>query len=320
MTDQEEPTCTRCGRDLDDPQAAVCSECTSRLTTRLTTVARLAGEATTTITRQSHITIDTTGRPDLEPWEKHTYALRPTTAPVSLTAAADHDAAVTVLTTWARHIHEESGRPLPTVWTAPCPHTSCDERRHGLITGPVCPQHRPAPHPLTVVALWLTEQLRWLRYRKEADQAYDELDDACRLIERVVDRPAVRWSAGDCWFCREPLNPAAGAFRVTCPGCGATYTTAEIKARLLAQAEDALAGASWCAATLTRLGVPCTAAAVRKWAERGRLTPVDTDTAGRPRYRLGDVRRLAQDAIIRSLHRQHEGEQKARDTTGAVAA
>lgn len=334
MIDVELTECTRCDKPTGDPQVYVCRECTTRLTTRLDLAARLAGEAAATITRQAHITADTTPRPELEPWEKNAYALRPTASPVSLTAAADHDAAVTVLTTWARHIHQESGRPLPTVATGRCPHSTCHQRHRGLIHGPRC-EWQPPQHPLAALAAWLIDQLQWLRYRPEADEAYDELDDACRLIERVVDRPAVRWAAGACW-CDQPLYPTAGARVVTCTSCGTTHDATELKAELLEHAEEALGGAAWCAATLTRLGVPCTAAAVRKWAERHQLHPADGDQlcdhqtcgdrrlgwiagptclTGRPLYRLGDVRRLAQDAIIRGLHRQHQAEQKARRHT-----
>lgn len=320
MTDN--PTCARpgCGRPIHD-QAYICGECALWLAGRLELVAQLAGEAMVTIARQSH-TPDSSSAPppDIEPWDKNPNALYPTTTPVALTAAADHDAAVSTLTTWARHVHQESGRPLPTVATGRCPHVTCHQRHQGLIHGPRCDwPWEPPGHPLAATTRWLADQLRWLRYRPEAGEAFDELADACGLAERVVDRPAARWAAGTC-DCGEPLTPTAAAATVTCRGCGVVHDLEERKAWLLEQAEDVLGGAAWCASTLSRLGVICRAGAVRQWALRSRLAGHGSDANGRALYRLGDVRALAQDAIRRDLLRQHEAEEKARRAAVAKAA
>lgn len=264
MTDL--PTCDRCGQLVHD-QSYVCDRCSRDLARDLALVARLAGEVTVTVARLSR-----TGQPgrrvDPNP-----------PLPVNLSAAYDHSAAVTVLLTWARHVSYERGDALPTV--------RLDRER-----------------PIAVLALWLAapDRLRWLRHRPEADEAFDEMLDACRLLVRVVDRAAERWYAGRCGVdgCQAELYPVAGASTVICRDCGSRHDLDERKSDLLVQAEDQLASASWCAATLTRLGVPCRTNTVVKWGARGRLLGHGVDALGHPLYRLGDVR----DLVIEAQHRE----------------
>lgn len=287
----EQPPCIRCGRPMHD-QGYACSICGSELVRELGVVARLAGEGVASIARQS--SMDGGGRRmDTEP-----------ALPPDLAAAYDHDAGMSVLLIWARHVGYERGEPLPTVRLAPCEHWSCSLRRAGRRPGPLC-AGEPAEHPTAVLTGWLSapDRVSWLRHRPEAGQAFDEMLDACRLLVRVVDRRAERWYAGRCgadgWDgCSESLYPVAGASTVTCRSCGAVHDLDERKAALLVEAEEALAGAAWCAATLTRLGLPVTANRLRKWAERGRLVISGADASGRAVYRLGDVR----DAVIAAQH------------------
>lgn len=298
----EQPMCDRCGRPIHD-QAYVCSGCATQLAADLDVVAKVAGEATVTV---AHLDVIGHGGRRTDP---------EVPLPLNLGAGADHDAAVTALLTWARHVSEERGIALPVVRTGRCRHASCDRRRRREVEGPMCAPE-PADRPTAILAGWLRGQLDWLRHRQEAGEAYDELGDACRLIVRVVDRPAERWYAGVCGAegCDLDLYPVAGASTIRCR-CGVAHDLDERKAWLLEQAEDVLAGASWCAYTLTRLGLTVKAETIRKWAERARLASHGYDAAGRPVYRLGTVR----DLVVEMHAEQRERTLRAAVRTAELA-
>lgn len=322
----EQPTCEACGRPVFDMSYA-CTDCARTTRRDLETVALIAGEATTTIARLDHL--DHRGgrhTEDDEPEPKAASALLATALPVNLNAAAHHDDAVNQLATWARHIHETSGRPLPTVRTIACHHRTCSEHRDAVtpqpLLGPLCPDWEAPQHPLAVAATWLARQIDWLRHRPYAVEALDAIGDAARTIIRTVDVRPDRWYAGPCGTngCTYELAPVAGAKTIRCPECGAEHDAAERREALLDQAEDQLAGAAWLAATLTRLGRPVTANAIRKWADRGRLLAHAHDAAGRPLYRLGDVRALVLEAARREIERQVAAAKKAIAEAHAAAA
>lgn len=274
----ERPTCDRCERPIHDT-AYVCSVCADRLRDDLGSVAAVAGEAWTTIARLARLGTDSPGRS----------AERP--LPFSWEAADATWAASNTLTTWARHIAETRGITLtgpagptqgPLCRVQSCHHTTCAR----IIS-------RANEHPLAYVARFLAEQLTWLRHRQEADDAFDELIDACRLAVRTIDQPPVRWYAGKCDNCDTDLYAAPSAKFVRCRDCSTEHDADERRAWLLDLAEDQLVHASLAAAAITALGHPVKDSTVRKWAERGRLAPHGTDHRGRPIYRVGDVRVLA---------------------------
>jgi predicted RNA-binding Zn-ribbon protein involved in translation (DUF1610 family) len=266
----EAPTCDRCGRRIVDT-AYVCPDCARELRRDLETVAKVAGEVVTTIARLDHIgERDGEGSPAGDPEARADNALFPMALPVNLDAGEQHDAAVNALTTWARHVHETSGRALPVV-------------------------ARRDEHPLAVLAAWLVDQLDWLRHRPEAADAFGQLSEAARTLVRIVDRPPSRWYAGPCGHgdCTETLRPVAGATTAICPACGAEHDLDRRRAWLLEQAEELWAPATRLAHLLTQLGVTCTPEMIRGYAHRGRLAPhPDVDPRGYPRYRLGSAREL----------------------------
>lgn len=251
----EQPTCPRprCDRPIHD-HAYICTRCGGSLAHELGIVARLAGEAATTIAGLDRIGAGSR-RTDPNPG-----------LPVDLNAAADHDAAISTLLTWARHVHESSGRPLPDA--------------------------HPGQHPTALLATWLAQQTDWLRHRPEADEAFDELFYACTLLQRVVDRPADRWYAGQCDQCQTGLYPPTNAKTIRCGECGWECDVDERKAAMLDRIEDAWAIPEQIAHTLTALGVKCTSSMVRGYARRGRLAPHPELSGGRRRYRIGSVREL----------------------------
>lgn len=175
--------------------------------------------------------------------------------PVNLDAANAEAAVNNVFTTWARIVVDERGL---------------------VVVGEV--------------ALWLAGQVTWLRYRPEADEAYDELHDACRLVARTIDIPVPRWYAGPC-ECGVELYAASQAMVVRCQvdECRREYDARERKAWLLEQARDVLAHAGWIAAAASALGEPVTADMIYGYVRRGRLLAHGRDLRARPLYRVGDV-------------------------------
>lgn len=292
MTDL--PTCLTCPRPIPDT-AYVCPRCGSDVRRELEYGATVAGEAAVTIAR-----LDRIGGGG-----KRTETEAP--LPLKLAAAYDHDAAIGTLLTWARHVHEQSGRPLPTVRTAPCGHATCEERRHGRAAGPLC-LGEPPEHPAAVLAEWLAGQIDWFRYRREAAEAFDEIADACRILQRTVDRRPDRWYAGPCGVdgCEAELYPPAGAKTIRCPECASEHDAQDRRDWLLDEADDQLAGAAWIAATLTSLGRTVRGDTVRQWAERERLFAHGHDANGRPLYRLSEVRELVDEAEARALDRERK--------------
>ncbi len=271
MTDQ--PQCALCGRPVVD-MSYLCDREGDRLRLELERVALIAGEAMTTIAKQARIG-NGGRRTDPE-----------VPLPVNLAAAADHDAAVNTLTTWARHVNGESGRPLPTVRTAPCLHPTCAERR----LGPAC-AGEPAEHPTVVVALWLADQLDWLRHRPEAEEAFDEIGDACRVLVRVVDRPAERIIVGQCG-CTEYLYAVRGREYVTCSGCGTTYDVEAARDLLRESLDQRLCTAAEIAMLASYLGLTTKRDQVRHkitvWADRG-LVVRHSELRGESAYVFGEV-------------------------------
>jgi hypothetical protein len=173
--------------------------------------------------------------------------------PVNLEAAEAEDAVNNTFTTWARHVSEERGKAID-----------------------------------GEAAAWLAGQTGWLRYRPEAEEAFDELDYACRLVRRTIDIPVPRWYAGPC-ACGSELYAATLAATVRCQDCGATYDARERKAWLLEQARDVLAHAGWIASAASALGEPVTADMIYGYVRRGRLLAHGRDQRDRPLYRVGDV-------------------------------
>lgn len=175
--------------------------------------------------------------------------------------SVDRSSVDNTVTTWARHIVEQTG-----AW---CPANVGELMR------------------------WLADakQIDWLRYREEAAEALDELDYAARLVVRCVDSPSERWYAGPCnaGDCTEDLYGRANATVLKCKECHAEYDADARRDWLLKQADDVLATAAEVARFASAMrGESVTAASIRGLAFRGRI-----EAKGKrkddPTYRVGDV-------------------------------
>lgn len=179
--------------------------------------------------------------------------------PVDLDASRDAASVVNVVTTWSRHVWEEAGRVPPTF-----------------------PAH---------LLYWLGHQLEWLRYRPEAGEALDELEDAAALVARIVDSPTAHVYLGPCGDggCTGELYAPRGR-PARCRECDAVHDPDKRRAWLLGAAVDVNGSAADMARWVSALrGDLVSASVVRGLAHRGRIAAVGVDRFGRPTYRVGDV-------------------------------
>lgn len=242
--------CVRCARPVADT-GYCCHGCATGLSVALLKGGLLISELDTTIARLG-VTSDS-GQSSAE-----------TPMPFDWDAADAAWAIRNTLTTWARHIHEASGRPLP-------------------------------PDRGVLLCAWLAEQVDWLRVRPEAEQAFDELHGAMRLLRNTIDTHAERWYAGICGaplqdgYCERDLYAGSGAGWVTCTACGASFDAQDRKTVLLNSVRDHLTYAETIARALSAWGWKITSSQIRGYAHRHRLLPHGSDEASRPLYRVGDV-------------------------------
>lgn len=262
MTDPDAPKCAKCKRPMRHDTALICSPCETQLRNRLDLVARIAGDVTLTVAKITKVTRHGAGEVEQE-WYRGSNALEPTPLPPDLDRAQRHDAAVAELSTWARVVAEERGKPARP-WA-------------GHVDRP--PQRM---HPLAELAGVLSDNLTWLRHHPAADEAWPALLTATYEIERVVDTQVAGQIVGLC-ACGSALYGAR------CRRCGddtqQTYSRADLDAAMRAYPVTASEAAVWVA----DMGLVADTSKLRKliwaWADRGHIAAVDDI----PRYRFGDV-------------------------------
>ena len=171
-------------------------------------------------------------------------------------------------------------------------------------------EHRPEPWPADTpqdMAAWLAQRLQRLAAHPAAPEAHGEICGAVRAAQRAVDRPAERQFAGRCPGCGAALYARPGAAQVQCRDCDAQPLDVEAQREaMLAAIADQLMTAVQAADVLTRLAAPLSADLVRKWADRGHITPRGRDMSGRPLYRVSDV--LGR--LLEKLEREHRAKAK----------
>lgn len=261
-----------CSRPIHDT-AYRCVACALQLRRSLADVARIAGDITITVAKMAKVR--RRGAVDIErEWYRGDGALYPMPMLADLDAAARHDEAANDLTTWARHISETRGVPLPSVRRRlACTHRSCAAARKHRQQGPVC---APAPEPihdLAVAASFVSANLDWLRYRQEADEAWAVLLSACWALERVVDTAAGEVIVGRC-PCEHWLYAPERASTVKCWGCGTSYDVTSSRDALKDDLEDRLMAGAEIAKLAGYLGIADTKKArlmIKVWAQRGKL-------------------------------------------------
>ena len=183
---------------------------------------------------------------------------------LNLHALEDSWAIGNTVTTWARHIAEESGRPVDYLGDA-----------------------EPAAMRYTA------EHLVWLVHRPEAEQAWDELWHACTSLEHLIDLPAAARYVGPCEVCGRDLYAKPFAEDVECRPCGISYKVEDRRRFLMAAIEDRLVRASEAAHILPGFGVSVTRKQIDMWAYRKRIVPRAHDALERPLYLVADLLEVA---------------------------
>lgn len=185
---------------------------------------------------------------------------RSTETPLAYDQEASEAAAVlrNTLATWCRLLQEEIG---------------------GLL-----PRDTPA-----AMALWLVRFTEWLRRSPLGAECVDEVDAAVTQAEKAIDLPVERVLAGVCDDCGRPCYARMGAARTRCVDCGREIDVEQGRERLLRDAGEQLVTAAEGARALCVLGHEVSAATVRGYARRGRITVQGRGSANRPLYALGDI-------------------------------
>lgn len=164
----------------------------------------------------------------------------------------------------------------------------------------------PASFTIPDMARHLRHHLPTMLPTQDVGFLYTELEDVTRTGLRTVDLPPDRdgWDyAGPCGAvfdngtCGHQLWAAHHQTSTTCPRCGTTWDVTVRRSGALAAAVDLHATADTISRALTAAGQTVTPGNIHTWRHRGRLTPVGTDAAGRPTYRLGDVMRLLEGGV-----------------------
>lgn len=281
MTNQ--PTCAICAKPLADG-ATACTTCARNLAQALQAAAGHAEDAWTVIARQARY--GTSGGARAEPelgeiaedrarnavkefaWAASIErplagALRPEPLPIALGAADDFHAVENTLTTWARDMDSDADT-------------------------------------LAGAAVWLAEHVELLRHHEAAAEAFDELEDACHQLERLVDRPGSdRRLVGVC-DCGAILYARHGQTVIQCGErtCGASWDVERSREILLRHLDGQLLTAAETARMAAYLDPGRTTEQIRmliaSWAKRGQVA-VRGEIGGAPTYRFGEIRaRLAE--------------------------
>lgn len=234
--------------------AYVCTTCAHRLRTALADVPDLDAELVVTLTRQDRPATTSRGPRHVDP-----------PLPYRISTSIIRDALAHTLRTWALTIN-------------------------GDLLG-----HPPATTS-SGLATWLRDRVEDIRQHPAGGAAVDELCAAVDAARDEVHGPArtPRMLAGHCPDCGTPVYAPQGATSARChaPDCTGTVDVAEWRRRALHALDEMALSAALAARTLPTLGVHVTAAQIRQWAHRGRLTAVPQPD-GRPRYLVRDIRALA---------------------------
>lgn len=274
-------TCVTPGCDQPTTDGRICWTCTNHLLADLRHAPELVRELETTTTKQDRME---------EPTR------RTATIPLPFRPAASEVAWVhrATLRLWAGHVARHAGTTTPTRPDHP-QRPRIDDR------GALVEHHGDTR--TVAVARWLVEHVDIIRQHPDAGTIVDEIGFATDRARIAIDRPPVLVYLGPCTCSPDARGRPVEIYarphstHVTCRGCNESYDVSERRAWLLQQAEDQLLTATECERALEPLvralvGIRFTAAMIRGYARRDRLTPRPPhphDPRHAPRYRVGEV-------------------------------
>lgn len=199
------------------------------------------------------------------------------------------------------------------------------DRVRKMLTGWLWELQAPQCADIAAASRWLLSNVPRLRLYSQAHELAADIAGAVHSLRHVVDHRPERWFAGPCETsgCVEDDPSRVGAKRpselyaspsaktVRCRRCGVRYDVDERRSFLLDAAQDQLAHAELIGRAAPALGVEITPAAVRNYADRGRIVAHGVDRAGHPLYRVGDVIDVARDVLARRAEQAEKSRRKA---------
>jgi hypothetical protein len=282
-----------------EPSAYVCTACTSR-TGRHLRGAELAGEVETTVALLARYAsrggvrtpepVPADGPEALRGSQRVVEfawaasrevplrgALRPTRLPFNFDASRLAAEAFNDIATWGRAFEGDRG-DVPTAGRG--------------------------EHQAAVTAVWLQDQLDWIRHQQFAAEALRDLGRAGDDIKRIVDSPPGQRIAGVC-NCGVTMYARENATGVTCESCGLSWVVEEAREHLRETLRSYLVTPAEAAWLLAFFGLTGNRDRSRKtivmWAQRGRIQP-HGDVGGEQAYLFGEIldraTRAAQEAIV----------------------
>lgn len=315
----EAPTCTNdCGRPTPGSEY-ICPNCGTALTQRLASIldevipgptgpradlngARgpigpervipgLASSLDVAITKQARFTQLPGGTPTARPTaDDHHTTLAEQPLAFGYAASEARTVLASTLATWAALIAEQRGLVHP-VYTLPD------------------------------LAVFLLDQVPWLRQQPAGADAFDEITTAILNATRTIDRPMDRVYAGPCTGehskvrledslvvelsivrCAGHMYARGDSAVATCDACAREMPLEDARDPLFARIDTMLLTGPEIVTALGGLGSPVNANSIRTWARRGHLTNRAPE-GEQPRYRVADVRQLSERST-RTTHRE----------------
>ncbi|PXY33568.1 hypothetical protein BAY59_10830 [Prauserella coralliicola] len=176
------------------------------------------------------------------------------------------------------------------------------------------PRLQPSFRSVAGACAWLAEHPTELAAFWDAGKMYRDIRSIVSTVERAVNRDDLRY-VGVCSAaldgggeCDEDLYARADRAKVTCRQCGTQHDVAYRRQKLSEAIEDQLATAAECSRIAPNLiGRELSSSTIRNWASEGKLDPKPPhplDERKLPRYRIGDVVKLAREAPTRRRGRK----------------
>lgn len=266
--------CAACSRATD---MFLCWSCCKDLKKRLDAAAWLALELDVTLTRQDRIG---------EPGDR-IGGTPESPLPFHLAASEAVWVLRNTLTTWAREICETRGIEYLPLGYLP-----------SSFVGPLRPGEKCVPQNFTEstngVARWLSHNAVAVALSEGAGEAFDEISEAVKSAQRVIDRPPGRIYIGPCGGafngvpCDADIYVTMGQPETRCPICGSTYSVDERREQLREQVRGLLGTAAELARLLPWvLDSPITRKRIAYYANRGFISR--RDLGGETVFQIGEV-------------------------------
>ena len=299
--------CPLDGAELRDHET-ICRGCARLTETRLRAIPELLDELDTSLARIGSTWTEPGGirgrasggcKPGCDHDADSSSCVAGVSIDVNLLASEAAMQLATVLYGWARVWDEETPIPTDDGIEGPmcriagvCEHRSC---LRILGARQALPRRRVRDRMLSTTrrqAILLSGQP--LAGRAWAPDLAAEIRDAVRQAERAIDRAPDVTLAGTC-ACGMVLYAQAGAKRVTCRWCSASYDYDGSRAAMLAELPQAYEHLLPKPEIAQLVGIPV--GTLHRWSSEGRIKAEDVNEKGQPLYLLGPIAKAVQQGV-----------------------